>query len=80
MYSALRRLLETVRDQSVDSKKEFEALYKDVIMINMQLEMKVLELQDQLSRSGGVGGKNHSYSLTGKISTYDPQKSAPCTR
>merc|ERR1712029_1300115 len=60
-----KRLLESVRDQSVDGKREFESLYKDVIMINMQLEAKVLELQDKLARSGGVGaGKNHSYSMT----------------
>ena len=52
--------MEIVRDQSVDSKREFESLYRDVMVINSQLEAKILELQDQMTRSGM--GKGHAYS------------------
>ena len=64
-----RRLLEIVRDQSVDSKREFESLYRDVMVINSQLEAKILELQDQMTGSGM--GKGHAYSSsTGKLSWF----------
>ena len=53
-----------MRDQSVDSKREFESLYRDVMVINSQLEAKILELQDQMTRSGM--GKGHAYTPAGK--------------
>jgi len=59
-----KRLLEEAREASSDNKMEFESLYKDVIMINMQLESKILELNSQLTMSGPINGKG--YNSTGR--------------